>query len=1309
MFDENRYDVFLSYAHKDVEGHPERERYLVELKRGIERLAGKPLVFLDSESILPGETWNSKIMMGIHSCKVFLCLLSKNYLESEYCKREYLWWCQKELQRGRIRKMTLPVYYVRFPEDIEDVASSSRLADELLSFQIGGDARPWFGEGEDSFKEELVRERLEGVVARTNSFLEANKNEELSFCSIRLYNRAFVGRLAELRRLWDICRTDRYPVLHANGGVGKTELAVAYAYGFADEYPQGRFAVPMEGVTSWQEALDRLVDREETDPDKPEQTVAELFGIDHGCLPREPSERKRIIWSTIKDRAQQGPLLLLLDNLDDMSLLSPRGLEKLDRRGIPRNVHLIVTTRNTPDLSCTSRFVSLEIGNLDDDAAVELLRRYGKDAPFNIDKPSEDDVELKAAKDIARLLENHAWSLEIVGGDVGENWRRGMTFTRKLESLTADFSVKGKDHNEDVQSAEGLLGQTFSAIARSECGDEALELLKVASVFPTDGIPTVFLEKYFAAQCKGEFELALDVLRRYHLISCVEVSDEQPIPKNSYLRMHRLTNAVMARKFADCRMALCERVHAAIFQYLKNVSTRFIWSEYSKTERLLLAAKPLYAALLEAGGDEYSIAFVAYMWRLGQVQYESGHYLDADMTLSEARDAAEKIPGSESGKLAELSSAWHCLGRVKNTLRQEELAVTCYETALSFKRELIKKDRDKWLMSYGVTLSNISLVYRFLHRYADAKRCSEEAVEVARECAERDRAKYLWRLASFLASYGDITYTLGAFGKAMEILLESLGYYRELLEGQRDVVLPKYAYLLTCLGDVCKAKCDLDGAEKYYAEALDIRREIALVERDANMSSLAAALTNLGNVHYQRKDYEKDEALQLEALSLRRELVRRNQNIYNPGLAAGLNDLACVQKARGHFKEAEQSWLEAVDIRRTLVSESRQPYLSGLALSLSNLGNVQWSLRKFEQAEESYREALALYRENALDNRNFSLANLARALGLLGYFLCCRHRYGEAERLLLESIEIRRGLMAKDPDAYSQVYAYACDNLGSYYYSIGDYRQAENVRSEQLSVLRHCAEKNRQASLPDLAGALTAKGNLRNHVRGDFDSTMPFYEEALSIRRELFAKDPSAFKAGLASLLDCIGDACKFSGRFEAAENNYAECLKLRRELVEESRETYLAGLSVVLRDYGELKRLICDMDGSGAMLSEALKYDRELMECDRISNLWGLSESLRRIGDLNLSVGRLDDAEDAIRESVAGMRELASDSPMRHEVYLARSLAALGNVLKAKGGSSLEAFAEARELASKYPSQRIAKDVLNDLPTGMSVQEDRT
>ena len=175
MIDSKTYDVFLSYAHKDVDGHPEREHYLRALKDGIERLAGKPLVFLDSESIQPGETWNSKIMIGIHSCRVFLCLLSRNYLNSEYCKREYLWWCQKELRQGRLRKMTLPVYYVQFPEDLEDVAASSRMADELLAFQVGGDARPWFGEGENSFKEEIVRERLEDVIRRTDGFLAADK------------------------------------------------------------------------------------------------------------------------------------------------------------------------------------------------------------------------------------------------------------------------------------------------------------------------------------------------------------------------------------------------------------------------------------------------------------------------------------------------------------------------------------------------------------------------------------------------------------------------------------------------------------------------------------------------------------------------------------------------------------------------------------------------------------------------------------------------------------------------------------------------------------------------------------------------------------------------------------------------------------------------------------------------------------------------------------------------------------------------------------------------------------------------------
>lgn len=57
----------------------------------------------------------------------------------------------------------------------------------------------------------------------------------------------------------DCCCEGYYPVLQGVGGVGKTELAIAYTYGYAEDYPQGRFLIHMEGKRSWRDALISMV------------------------------------------------------------------------------------------------------------------------------------------------------------------------------------------------------------------------------------------------------------------------------------------------------------------------------------------------------------------------------------------------------------------------------------------------------------------------------------------------------------------------------------------------------------------------------------------------------------------------------------------------------------------------------------------------------------------------------------------------------------------------------------------------------------------------------------------------------------------------------------------------------------------------------------------------------------------------------------------------------------------------------------------------------------------------------------------
>ena len=89
-----KYGVFLSYSHKDAELYG--REYIKQIKNAIEEcikeVAGEHrLVFLDTDALNEGDQWHAKIIEKMQECRVFVCLLSENYKESDYCTREKLW------------------------------------------------------------------------------------------------------------------------------------------------------------------------------------------------------------------------------------------------------------------------------------------------------------------------------------------------------------------------------------------------------------------------------------------------------------------------------------------------------------------------------------------------------------------------------------------------------------------------------------------------------------------------------------------------------------------------------------------------------------------------------------------------------------------------------------------------------------------------------------------------------------------------------------------------------------------------------------------------------------------------------------------------------------------------------------------------------------------------------------------------------------------------------------------------------------------------------------------------------------------
>jgi len=201
-------------------------------------------------------------------------------------------------------------------------------------------------------------------------------------------NLDFVGRGEDLRGLYEELAAGNVAVNHAlagDGGIGKSQLAVEFAFRFA-----GDFA----GVW-WLDASEAAIDASTA-------ALAEVLGL--GLPLDTPPEQ---VCAHLCRRLSQGRHLLILDNLEEPGRL--RGFH------LTGGSRLLATTRRTDLPTDLVHVRSLDV--LDTEAAVELLRKHRPDLA---DEARTADLEAVAA-----YLGRHALAVALAAaylrryGDVG--------------------------------------------------------------------------------------------------------------------------------------------------------------------------------------------------------------------------------------------------------------------------------------------------------------------------------------------------------------------------------------------------------------------------------------------------------------------------------------------------------------------------------------------------------------------------------------------------------------------------------------------------------------------------------------------------------------------------------------------------------------------------------------------------------------------------------------------------------------------------------------------------------------------------
>ena len=588
-------------------------------------------------------------------------------------------------------------------------------------------------------------------------------------------------------------------VLQGGGGVGKTSVAVEYAY-------RQRAAFDTVWWVRAEEPATLVGDYIE---------LADALGIDQANL----SDQDQVVTAVRRWLADHDRWLLILDNAPDPEATT--GLyEPLARLVdlLPQVIQgqVLVTSRDIRwDQHAT--LAELEVFT-PSEAVAFLLARSGS-------------IDQQTAGEIAVLLGYLPLALEQAGAYVRETGISLAGYLDRLRQFPGFTLAKGHPRDRDPADTVATIWQVSMDRVRSITGTVAL--LEICAFLGSDDIPRELFvlqvdsrpqELAFLAEDPFALDEAVAGLRRYGLIKASEEA----------LSIHRLLQQIIRDGLEPSIAAT--RVSTAVDLLAKS----FPWRTRRQPDAWPTCVRLLPHAVAALGyADQHVIETEGMLHLLDSVaDYLSGQGRHGEArTLQERTVAlAKAVYGHEH-----LMTGFYMnnLGTTLVDAGDPSAARTVLEQSLAIQEAAgLLEDPET-----GTVLSNLGTALHSLGDLVGARECLERGLAIAEgglEPNDYQIAITLDNLANVLAELGDPPGARKHLERDLSITESTFGPNH-----------PEVAVTLVSLGSVLYDQADLAGARKYYERALDIERgslgsdhpEIAVT-----MTFIAEVLTQLGDL-----------------------------------------------------------------------------------------------------------------------------------------------------------------------------------------------------------------------------------------------------------------------------------------------------------------------------------------------------------------------------------------------------------------------------------------------------------------------------
>lgn len=476
--------IFISYSSKDV-------RYAQILER---QLNDKGFTVWRDKTRLETD-WSREIAFALVESDILCLIWSQHAALSKWVKHEWL-------TARALEKRIIPLFLPAHP-DLPDALSS------IDGIKAGRDStvpRKLF----EKLQQPVIRAKYEYTILPPHSFIPFNPNPE------------FVGREADLVELYlaAIGNLKKIGINHVSttglGGVGKTQLAIEFAYRFSFAF-HAVFWMDATNPERWREQFISLA-RDRLGLDIPDRETA-TAGLQWLLALQSHFKRNR-------------DALLVLDNVTDPKNLNSDRFVAADLTPLSFGASVLFTTRRSLELPGV---VSYPLGMLSPDAAYQLLTAR---------RTPDSSQEMDSAHQITRAVGYLALAIVLIAGY--QNKFRSVTFREYHEALSKQkldsIDLSGMTKEELATRHEAAIGVTLETQWQAVQSEPARQLFKLAALFPEAAfIPKVRLGLFAGIPAgRSPLERPLDsAFLTLEELNLVEAAGA----KKEYVQLHPLVRA----------------------------------------------------------------------------------------------------------------------------------------------------------------------------------------------------------------------------------------------------------------------------------------------------------------------------------------------------------------------------------------------------------------------------------------------------------------------------------------------------------------------------------------------------------------------------------------------------------------------------------------------------------------------------------------------------------------------------------------------------------------------------------------------